>query len=119
MVVCHALNCKNATKDGYHLFKFPSAKNDRDRREIWRKNSGKTDLRDNGEYRLCEIHFERNLIYKRNDRFFLVDGAIPTIFPSQTTSESVDAEPINFCNNVIHDHKYAKKWVVQIPFVIL
>ena len=68
MVKCQAQNCKNKSEDGIHFFKFPSVKN-RERRYIWAQNSGKTDIRDNGDYRLCQKHFKEELIVKKMTKF--------------------------------------------------
>ena len=64
MVVCSAINCQNATRQGHTLFRFPTAKKDPLGRAMWGRNCGKADLRNEGEYRLCQVHFEANLTVK-------------------------------------------------------
>ena len=104
MVKCQALNCKNKSEDGIQFFKFPSIKN-REQRYIWAQNSGKTDIRDKGDYRLCQKHFKYELIVETNGKIHLVEGSIPTIFLPQNDG------PVLFDEHIHHDHAYAKNIV--------
>ena len=106
MVVCAATGCQNTTTKGYRLFKFPpNSKKHMCRRQLWAENSGRTDLRENGDYRLCQMHFDPELIIQSKNGLRLAPGAVPTRFsPLISKSTSMYALPYE----VSLDHNYAK-----------
>ena len=108
MVFCSALNCKVVSGPGVSLFRFPpNTQKHKQRRELWIKHSGLTEINDHKEYRLCDRHFEPHQINRLKQIPRLVPGAIPkNVSPQSPPVSMVDYNEID--NIIKHDHPYAK-----------
>lgn len=103
MPQCCAFSCNNKSGQGKGLFKFPSSKSDRVRREAWILAVSRKGWKPTEHTVLCSDHFtEEAFIHppalyeafdlKRNLR--LRDDAVPTVFlhkePMQPSKSSKD-----------------------------
>ena len=111
MTKCAAKNCKNKSRAGLHLFRFPSRKKYSKRLDAWIQNVGGHVCQEDKVYRLCEAHFEKKYIKRVNKRVRLTAEAVPTL--KLFNCNSVNVTPVSFTKEVYLDHKYSKGMIIK------
>lgn len=79
---CSIKNCAKRKIEGFGVFKIPDNDEIKQKWLRYMRENGSENLCEQKTYRICENHFEENLI-SRNGKISLKRNAFPTIFTEE------------------------------------